>query len=431
MSDKPMHLSRGLVFILREESGVAYSELIKNFEKIRSYMRDFYVYGFKSRDDYTQKSARSYDDERRRIESWLGDCMGFRQTSGGKNVFISIDSRLQRSNPLYRAWKSCSFTDGDITLHFFIFDILYSPEVRCSMAEIHEGIEKRQQLFLQTRVFDESTIRKKLKEYEAQGIVKKEKVGHTVLYSRCESCDFDFPDALMFFSEIAPCGVIGSFLLDKLPTMQTPFAFKHHYITHTLDSDILCSLFDAIDRRCSVTLEVLNRRKTPFTITTLPLKIFISVQNGRQYLMSYSEYNGRIFSTRLDNILSVKTGDVCENFEEHRQKLEDMQQNLWGVSTGRGGKVHIEFTVRCVKGEEYIFDRMMREKRCGNVVRLDENTCRFSADVYDAGELVPWIRTFICRITQLKCTNEEIVQRFKEDLQQMYRLYGIKEEALV
>ena len=51
---------------------MAYSELIKSFEKIRDYMRDFYVYGFKSREDYTKKSARSYDDERRRIESWLG-----------------------------------------------------------------------------------------------------------------------------------------------------------------------------------------------------------------------------------------------------------------------------------------------------------------------------------------------------------------------
>ena len=42
---------------------MAYSELIKNFNKIRDYMRDFYVYGFKSRDDYTKKSTRSYDDE--------------------------------------------------------------------------------------------------------------------------------------------------------------------------------------------------------------------------------------------------------------------------------------------------------------------------------------------------------------------------------
>ena len=50
-----------------------YSELIKSFERIRAYMREFYVYGFKSRDEYEKKSARSYDDERRRIESWLGE----------------------------------------------------------------------------------------------------------------------------------------------------------------------------------------------------------------------------------------------------------------------------------------------------------------------------------------------------------------------
>ena len=103
---------------------MAYSELIKNFNKIRDYMRDFYVYGFKSRDDYTKKSARSYDDEKRRIESWLGDYMKFHQTADGKNVFLSIDSRVTRHNPLYKAWKTKSFTDGDITLHFIVMDIL-------------------------------------------------------------------------------------------------------------------------------------------------------------------------------------------------------------------------------------------------------------------------------------------------------------------
>ena len=48
---------------------MAYSELVKSFERIRNYMREFYVYGFKSRDEYGMKSARSYDNERRRIES--------------------------------------------------------------------------------------------------------------------------------------------------------------------------------------------------------------------------------------------------------------------------------------------------------------------------------------------------------------------------
>ena len=103
---------------------MAYSELIKNFEKVRGYMREFYLYGFKNRDDFNEKSLRSYDDERRRIESWLGEYMKFSRNDDGKNVFISIDSREINHNPLYTAWKSKSFTDGDISLHFIIFDIL-------------------------------------------------------------------------------------------------------------------------------------------------------------------------------------------------------------------------------------------------------------------------------------------------------------------
>lgn len=78
---------------------MAYSELIKNFERIRDYMREFYVYGFKSRKEYDAKSARSYDNERRRIESWLGDYMSFRQNAGGKNVFLSVDSRAVSHTP--------------------------------------------------------------------------------------------------------------------------------------------------------------------------------------------------------------------------------------------------------------------------------------------------------------------------------------------
>ena len=43
-----------------------YSELIKNFGRIRDYMREFFVFGFKTRNDFNQKSKRTYDNERRR-----------------------------------------------------------------------------------------------------------------------------------------------------------------------------------------------------------------------------------------------------------------------------------------------------------------------------------------------------------------------------
>ena len=188
----------------------SYSELIKNFEKIRAYMREFYIYGFKSRDDYSKKSSRSYDDERRRIESWLGDHMSFVRTPEGKNVFISIDSRSIRHNPFYNAWKAKSFTDGDVTLHFILFDILHDPSVKCTLSEIMEQIdEKYLSGFENPMMFDESTVRKKLKEYTESGIIVTEKVGRKVSYSRAEDTDVkDLNEVLHYYSEVAPCGVI-------------------------------------------------------------------------------------------------------------------------------------------------------------------------------------------------------------------------------
>lgn len=142
---------------------MAYSELVKNFNRIRDYMREFYVYGFKSREEYTRKSARSYDDERRRLESWLGDYMQFHQTADGKNVFISIDSRLSKHNPLYKAWKAKSFTDGDITLHFILMDISSTSEDRLTLSDITDYLDEYLSQFSEPRMFDESTVRKKLK----------------------------------------------------------------------------------------------------------------------------------------------------------------------------------------------------------------------------------------------------------------------------
>ena len=88
--------------------------------------------------------------------------MQFRQTPEGKNVFISIDSRLSNHNPLYKAWKTKSFTDGDITLHFILFYILFDPSIEMSFSEITDQIDERLSRFSELRMFAESTVRKRL-----------------------------------------------------------------------------------------------------------------------------------------------------------------------------------------------------------------------------------------------------------------------------
>ena len=265
---------------------MAYSELIKNFEKVRAYMREFYVYGFKSRTEYDAKSARSYDDERRRLESWLGDYMHFTQTPEGKNVFLSVDSRVTRKNPFYKAWKAKSFTDGDITLHFAIFDILYDPKTKMTLTELIAEIDQR---LSSSMAFDESTLRKKLKEYAEEGIIRMEKTGRKVLYSRAPDTDITaLRDVIDFFSEVAPCGVIGSFLQDRQPKHPELFSFKHHYITQAMDSDVMATLFEAIHGHRYITVDNLGKHSNEVrTVRLVPLKLYISAQNGRQNLLAF------------------------------------------------------------------------------------------------------------------------------------------------
>lgn len=412
-----------------EGETMAYSELIKNFNKIRDYMRDFYVYGFKSRDDYTKKSARSYDNEKRRIESWLGDYMKFHQTADGKNVFLSIDSRVSRHNPLYKAWKTKSFTDGDIALHFLIMDILEDGQ-ELSLVDIASQVDEYLAAFENARVFDASTIRKKLNEYVKEGLLVNRKNGKTMLYRRTDAFEMPSADILDFFSETAPCGVIGSFLEDRTDEIADRFAFKHHYITGAMDSEVLCIILEAIHEKRNITVELMNRKKDRMTETdVVPLRVMISVQSGRQYMMAYNPHFKRISAYRLDNIVTVKSGEPADRFDELRVKLNGMQKHMWGVATDSpsGNRMeHIEFTVQYSDGEQHIPKRLEREKRIGQLEYIDEHTCRFSADVYDASELIPWIRTFICRITDISISNKVLEIQFKEDLRTMYEMYGLE-----
>lgn len=66
-------------------------------------MLDFYIYGFKSQNDFTRKSSRTYDNERHLIESYLGEYMKWEYTKTGKSLFISMDCARIPVNPLYAA----------------------------------------------------------------------------------------------------------------------------------------------------------------------------------------------------------------------------------------------------------------------------------------------------------------------------------------
>lgn len=406
---------------------MAYSELIKNFEKIRDYMREFYIYGFKSREDYTKKSARSYDDERRRIESWLGGYMAFRHTAEGKNVFISVDNRSVIFNPLHNAWKAKSFTDKDIVLHFCILDILADGTAR-GVTEISDSVADYLSHSETPFEVDESTVRKKLKEYTELGIIRSEKAGRSLLYRMADS-NVDVPsweDAAAYYSEEAPFGVIGSYLLDRQVEASEHFSYKHHYLLHTLDTQVL---FDALcamkEKRCVDIVNFSIRKDAEHEHRVYPLRFYISTQTGREYLLAYHYKFRKPMFFRLDTIRSIKAGPVETKHEKYEGFAVKFDKNLWGVSTGGDYSVdHVEFTLHVEDNESYIIDRLEREKRHGRIEPIDSHTYKFVADVYDAGELLMWARSFIGRVVKFESDNKFAVTRFYDDVRRMAEMYG-------
>ena len=400
---------------------MAYSELIKSFGRIRTYVRSFYVFGFKHRGEFEEKSARAYDNERRRIESWLGDYMSFGQDEDGRRVFLSVDSRAASSNPLYRAFRTKSFTDRDIMLHFQLLDIL-SESDGLPIFEIMEELSERLNSFEEGEMPDESTVRKKLAEYEKLGLVTKEKRGRETVYCR-SACPLDlgsWREAAAFFSEAAPLGVIGSFVQELLPEVADCFRFKHHYILNALESEILCELAEALGESRLAELDCGARRAQ-----VLPLRFYISTQTGRQYVLAWSPRTERFSFWRLDLIDSVKIGERLTPPSELSDRMREFQRHVWGVSSGnRDTLEHLEMTVYAGPAEDFIVQRLEREKRGGTVTKLDDTHWRFSIDAYDTLEMMPWVRTFTGRITNFKADNPVAVARFYNDLEAMSAMYG-------
>lgn len=410
---------------------MAFSELIKIFDNIRLLMRDFYVFGFKSRADFADKSARSYDNERRRIESWLGEYMYFHQNAGGKNCFISVDSRKIRHNPFYKALKAKSFTANDIMLHFFLLDILQDGE-KMTLRQLMDRMDEAYlAYFAEPAALDISTVRKKLAEYAELGLIENEKCGRELYYERSKGdVDLDaWCDAVSFFAETNQIGVVGSFIEDKFAAGSSVFSYKHHYLLHALESDVLLDLLAAMEHKQCVRIESCSSKGNNISFRVLPLKIYVSTQSGRRYVMCWFFKAHRIIFCRLDNLERVLESKDVRDYDNFYAMAEQMEQHLWGVSMNRGpadALEHVELVVRISSDEPYILQCLEREKRCGRVEKTDAEHYRFVADVHDAGEMLPWLRTFIGRIESFSCSNKAVEEKFWQDLAEVYAMYGVR-----
>ncbi len=413
-----------------------FSELIKSFDKTRDYVRDFFIYGCKVRNDFQAKSSRTYDDEKRRVESWLGDYIHTDNSQRGKKVCISVDSGHISENPLYKAYYSKSFTDNDIKLHFLLTDILADGESLTLKELVNRLADDYGELF------DEQTVRNKLKEYADEGVFIKEKQGKTDYFRLSGDTPESFfneyaglDNAVKFASEAGNFGVVGNSLLKSAGLKNDIILNKHNYIVHTLEDEVMLDIVSAIDEKRFIAFESFgkNREGKTFEYSGVPFRILSSMQTGRRYLTMYNYEYRRFNSVRLDSIKSVKQGEICPDYDEMLALYLKNEQKCFGVSFGRRTELgHVEPIKLTVfadeKTEDYIINRLEREKRCGTVEHVSENTFVFTADVFDPNEIMQWAKSFIGRIISVEGGSKEIREKFYNDIERMNRMYCDEKE---
>lgn len=342
-----------------------------------------------------------------------------------------MDSRKIRHNPFYKALKAKSFTANDIMLHFFLLDIL-QPGEKFTLRQLMDRMDEAYlACFTEPATLDISTVRKKLAEYAELGLIENEKCGRELYYERSkDEVDLDaWHDAVSFFAETNQIGVVGSFIEDKLAAGNSVFSYKHHYLLHALESDVLLDLLAAMEHKQCVRIESCSSRGNNISFRVLPLKIYVSTQSGRRYVMCWFFKAHRIIFCRLDNLERVLEAKPVRDYDKFCAMAEQMEQHLWGVSMNRGpadALEHVELVVRISSDEPYILQCLEREKRCGRVEKIDAEHYRFVADVHDAGEMLPWLRTFIGRIESFSCSNKAVAEKFRQDLAEVYAMYGVK-----
>lgn len=225
-----------------------------------------------------------------------------------------------------------------------------------------------------------------------------------------------FSEMISFFSQTSSLGEIGTYILSKLPCVNSPFRFKHNYIIKALNDYNIISLLYAIKNKKWVEMEsrdAVNEQKYQH-FTCKPLTIKENVSDGRQYLIFYHPMYRSISSMRIDSIDSIVVGERIEEsycfFDEKRaKKLIDYTWGLKFADFYEGNvKSDVYPSIVTVKinynpqKEKYIKKRLQRE--IGEIEEIKNETdslLKISANVVNPWDMIQWIKTYTTRIVHI------------------------------
>ena len=353
--------------------------LIRDYADIRDILRDIYIFGCFSRDDYISKgiSGRKYDNEQRRIASYLPSKF-IKKKRDGKRVlpYCSYDMTETSENFIAETYRNKSFTILDAMSYFFILSVLENKQ-GITLSEILEIIPEENDEITDDyfAAFEDSEL-------------------------------IDLYCLLEFVKNVSPIEMPYFFLQRKLKLYLsvernvelsdiTSFQYKHNHLFNVLDNDVAIEILKSIHSRRSLTLSRRFRGEERVS-TVVPLKIIHECIYGRQYMLYFDLEYEMIKTCRIDRIVSATVAEVVDDSVFCKAvKSAETEKSSWCTS-GLGTEpatVIIEFCIDEQK-EQYVLDRIRREGKDGKIEKIHDGLYNFSISVNDPLEMTPWIRSF-------------------------------------
>lgn len=384
--------------------------LIRDYGNIRHILRDIYIFGCFSRDDFVEMgiSGRKYDNEQRRINAYLPQ--GFiRKRRVGRKVlqYCCPDWLNGPQNHLAETYRNKSFTLLDILSYFYVQQILYRhgvmtlPQLLARLPDASGEV-----------CFTKDNLRVKLEELQEAGLILAEKEGRNVFYSVNRDLWEGFSDGelqdicdyLEFLENVLPIEMPFYFLRRKLKLYlscerhrnteeKRPFFFRQNHLFQLLDNGILLDILRAVRKRRYLTVRMYPGGNE---FTVLPVRVVHDSIYGRQYLHCYDESVRRVRELRLDRLAEVRDGESAGQgrYEDAVLRCEAGRE-CWSISGVNNGLTQVEILFRSGAGKERVLlNRLRREGHGGKIEILEEGVYRYTILVRDPVEMVPWIRSF-------------------------------------
>lgn len=403
---------------------------IKELDQIRKMYTHFFLYSSFIKEKLCAElgiKGRTYDKRLKILKNIVDDEHISENYMLGNNkiIGISYDKYQMMKNPFLSVYKQKAYkNDTTIKRYSNILKILKDSKP-LSVNEICEELYKKEK---GDSSIKKDTVNKYLRSLEEGGLIKK--VGKKYALANDVLSEFDSKElekiyqAVSFYANVFPLHSQGHFILEHIENRNKSnklygnIIFQKIFLSDMLNDEVYLTLSTAIKEKVKVSF-VDNE-----TVSVIPVKIFKDDYNRERLL---AKKDDRYVSYKLSKIMQLKkTTDTYDNELYCDIVGKSFSMTRIDMVSDLNETVLVEVDFKIFEDKEfYILERLEREKKQGKIQKISNKYWKYSIEVLEPIEMIPWLRSFGEFAKVIQSDKHDLKEKISKNWEEAFGNYGI------